>query len=462
MWPSAQSSYEAIEGLEIPKFSLWNGAMMPIVTSRRTKAVALLGAVALGAAACSGGGGSAGASSEEQTEFTYWSNWNEGEAQQAVMAQAIEDFTAETGIEVNVQWQGRDNVQRLVPALNTNEVPDLVDQSYVNTYGSLVSTGQVQGLSTAWSADVDGETLADIVPSQYLEYIDIQLDDGEYWMVPYLLTSDAIWYDAGAHPDLVDNPPQSWEQFIDLLDELKAEGHTPIALDGDIPGYNVYWFKTILLRELGPGALYDLASDETGASWDDPAVLEAAQKVQELVEGDYFIDGYQASQFPQQQQQWASGNASLLFMGSWAPAETTPYANEDFEYSSFPFPAGTHDSARVDFTGFVVPGTAENGEAAQQFAAFFLQEEYQEMLGQEAGLLPVRQDVEVNPMLDTVMERLMSAEAFHQQNDGVAFPGYNDTVFWAINDDLVLGNITAEEFVEEAKEATISYWEDQG
>ncbi|MGC0145058.1 ABC transporter substrate-binding protein [Pseudactinotalea sp. Z1732] len=427
--------------------------------SRRVAVVGALGAVALVLAACSGS--SADGEDGESTEFTYWSTWNEGEAQQEVMAQAIEDFTEETGIEVNVQWQGRDNVQRLVPALNTAEVPDLVDQSYVNTYGSVVSAGQVQGLSTAWNADINGETLADIVPSQYLEYIDIQLDDGEYWMVPYQLTSDAIWFDAAAHPDLVDNAPQSWDEFIDLLDDLQADGHTPIALDGDIPGYNVYWFKTLLLRELGPGALYELASDETGAAWDDPAVLEAAQRVQELVEGGYFIDGFQGSQFPEQQQQWASGNAALLFMGSWAAAETTPYAADGFEYSSFPFPAGTHDSARVDFTGFVVPATADNGEAAQEFAAFFLQEEYQTMLGEGAGLLPVRQDVDVNPVLDTVMERLSTAESFHQQNDGVAFPGYNDTVFWAINDDLVLGNLTAEEFVEEAKEATISYWEDQ-
>ncbi|MGC0273316.1 ABC transporter substrate-binding protein [Pseudactinotalea sp. Z1739] len=427
--------------------------------SRRGAVVGALGAVALGLAACSGT--SADEGNAEATEFTYWSAWNEGEVQQEVMAQAIEDFTAETGIEVNVQWQGRDNVQRLVPALNTNEVPDLVDQSYVNTYGSLVAAGQVQGLSTAWNADIEGQTLADIVPAQYLEYIDIELDDGEYWMVPYQLTSDAIWFDAATHPDLVDNTPQSWEEFVALLDDLQADGHTPIALDGDIPGYNVYWFKTLLLRELGPGALYELASDETGAAWDDPAVLEAAQKVQQLVDGDYFIDGFQGSQFPEQQQQWASGNAALLFMGSWAAAETEPYAADGFEYSSFPFPPGTHDSARVDFTGFVVPSTADHAEAAQEFAAFFLREEYQTMLGEGAGLLPVRQDVDVNPVLDTVMERLATADSFHQQNDGVAFPGYNDTVFWAINDDLVLGNLTAEEFVEEAKEATISYWEDQ-
>src|SRR5699024_7853178 len=69
----------------------------------RTALAAGVTAAAMTLAACSG----PGSGDEPSEEFTYWSMWKEGEPQQKVMAQAIEDFEAETGITVDVQWQGR-------------------------------------------------------------------------------------------------------------------------------------------------------------------------------------------------------------------------------------------------------------------------------------------------------------------------------------------------------------------
>src|SRR5699024_580842 len=209
----------------------------------RTALVAGVTAAAMTLAACSGPGAGDDGPSEE---FTYWSMWKEGEPQQKVMAQAIEDFEAETGITVEVQWQGRNNVQRTVPTLSTHTGPDLVDSSYVKLYPALVATQQALGLDQAWQAEVeDGKTVSDLIPQSYLDSIDIMNDDGQPWMVPYNLTSDAIWFNEAEYPEIAKNPPQTWAEFIDLLDELKQDGVAPIAIDGDIPGYNAYWFTTI-------------------------------------------------------------------------------------------------------------------------------------------------------------------------------------------------------------------------
>ncbi|MPV38149.1 extracellular solute-binding protein [Georgenia subflava] len=435
---------------------------MHIRPGRRAAALAAIGAASLVLAACSDSGADSG-SGEESTEFTYWSMWKEGEPMQVVMAQAIEDFEAETGITVDAQWQGRDNVQRTVPTLSTRTGPDLVDGSYVKLFPAIVASGQALGLDEAWTAESEGGTLEEVVPARYLETIDIELEDGQPWMVPYTITSDAVWFDAASHPDLVESPPQTWDDFIGLLDSLEADGQTPIALDGDIPGYNAYWFTTLLLRNSGPGSLHAIAADETGESWKDPAVLDAAEKVQQLVDGGYFVDGYDASKFPTHQQEWAAGDAALLFMGTWAPMETQTYASEGFDFASMPFPltSGDHNSARADFNGFVVPRNADNADAAQKFAAFYLQEKYQ-ALAAEGGQLPVREDVEPPAEQAGVWAHLQEADSFHQQNDGVAFPGYNDKVFWAINDELVLGKIDAQEFVDKMAAATAEYWAEQG
>lgn len=399
---------------------------------------------------------------EASTEFTYWSMWKEGEPMQEVLNTAITDFEAESDITVNVQWQGRDNIKRIVPTLSTPTVPDLVDSSYVKLYPSIVASGQAKGLEDAWDTDVDGKPLTDVIPARYLETIDITNDDDQPWMVPYTLTSDAIWFNATTHPELKENPPTTWDEFITLLDDMKANGEAPIALDADIPGYGAYWFYTALMRNSGPGSLFEIASDETGEGWKDPMVLDAAEKVQQLVDGGYFISGYDASKFPSEQQKWASDEAALLFMGTWAPIETKPYASPDFEYASFPFPktSGDHYSARTDFAGFAVPASAKHADAAEKFAAFVLREKYQ-ALASEAGQLPIRDDLTPPAVQEAVFAHLQEADGFHQQNDGVAFPEYQQNVFDLNNDNLILGKTNAQEFVDAMAQGTKDYWEAQ-
>jgi raffinose/stachyose/melibiose transport system substrate-binding protein len=421
---------------------------------RKVSAVALIGAVALTAAGCS----SASGGSSDSGEFTYWAMWKEGEAQQKVVAQAIADFEKETGIEVNVQWQGRDNLKKTVPTLNTNKVPDLVDGSFAKTAPVLAETGQAKPLTEAYAADVDGEKASSLIPEAYLED-DVLTVEGEDapWMLPYSLTSDAVWFNKAAHPELVENAPKNWDDFLATMDEMKAAGETPIAIDGDVAGYNAYWYTSAMVGLAGPGSLREMAADKTGKAWDDPKALEAAQMIEELVEGDYFVDGYNASKWPAQQQVWADDKAVMLFNGTWIPTETGPYAADGFEYSSFPFPS-LGDTARADFVGFAVPARAKNAENAQKFAAFFLNKKYQDALGSDAKIIPIRTDATVSEEMSTVKEALDAADSYYMQNDGISFPGYTEKLLWPALSDLVLGKTDAKTFVETMKTGQVDYW----
>src|SRR5690625_7500918 len=73
---------------------------MMTTTARRRRSALVLPVLAVGAlelAGCSGGeDGDGGA-------VTYWSQWEQGEPQAEILQEAIDDFTAETGIEVEVE-----------------------------------------------------------------------------------------------------------------------------------------------------------------------------------------------------------------------------------------------------------------------------------------------------------------------------------------------------------------------
>lgn len=406
-----------------------------------------------------------GASSQpDKTTLTYWSIWSKGEPIQLVFEDAIADFEKETGVDVKVQWQGRANADKLIAALKTNNVPDLVDGDYAKLAPILGVNGEnALPLTDAYATVIDGKPVSEWIPDKYLENNGIRNADGEPWILPTRVNSDAIFFNATEHPELVDSAPETWDEFIEVLDELKADGNVPLALDGDIAAYNATWFNTLLMRNLGSESLKDLASDETGESWDDPLVLDAASKVQELVDGEYIIPGYDASKWPAQQQQWANNEAALMFMGSWLPTESASYAAPDFEYSSFPFPITEegHASQRADVGGFAVPSKADNTDAAQELAAYLIRKTYQDAFGTDAKVIPIREDAEVSAEVISIRQALNETEVVHQQNGGVSYPGYNETVLWPLIDALTLGKISAEEFVSQAKQDQIAYWNEQ-
>lgn len=429
---------------------------------------ALLSGALLALAACSGGDSAApaepGETPEKPESISYWSMWKEGETQQKVLADAVKEWEEETGITVNVEWQGRGVVQKLTPALNTNKVPDLVDAAYNKIAPVLVSTGQAGSMQAAYDTEIDGKKVSELIPEKYISgTTKLRLDDDTPWMMPYSLSSEAMWFDATKYPDWESAPPQTWDEFMTVLDELKADKEVaPIAIDGDIGGYNAAWFSSLMIGENGPGSMDELITSEDGSAWDNPEVTEIADRVANLAQGGYFIEGYNASKWPAQQQAWGAGKGALLFSGSWIPAETSTYVAEGFEYGSFPLPTNSDESyARAEFVGYVTPAKAKNSVWAGDLAAHMMSKSVQDAYGTEAMSLPVREDAEVSPELQGVVDHLQNADDVYPAFDGAIYPGYTDKVLFPISNELVLGKISGEEFVAEMKDATVNYWEQQ-
>ena len=163
---------------------------------------------ALALSACGGGTDKAGEAGAEGGTLSYWSMWKVGEPQQLVIEKAIADFEEETGATVKVQWQGRSNVQKLVPALNTNNVPDIVDGPYAKLAPVLGNTGEALPLDVAYASEVEGTKVSDLIPEKYLKVSNISDKDGKPWMLPYSLSSDGIWYDAAKHPESKHSNPE--------------------------------------------------------------------------------------------------------------------------------------------------------------------------------------------------------------------------------------------------------------
>lgn len=428
---------------------------------RRASVTALGLTVTLGLTLSACGSDDAGGAAAD--EFTYWSMWQENEPQGKVLAEAIEMFEQDTGITVNVEWQGRDNITKLLAALRTDDVPDLVDQQYFTINNAIVGNDQFTDLAGVYDREIpdEGQTVRDALGDKYDMFT--TTEDGAQFLVPYEVIGYSVWYNAQAMPDVAESPPATWDDFAALLAESKAAGRSPIALDGDIAGYAEYWTATALVRALGTGGFHELVSDEEAGGWDTPEVREALTAIGELAEQEYFIPGYDSSKFPAIQTKWAEGEADFLFMGSWAPTETGEFAAPEFEYRSFNFPTfGGDDSLPASVIGFAIPKPADQSEAAEEFIAYFLNKDRLSKISTDADNLTPRSDIDVPEQLADVNE-LLQTKTLSKITDGVIgdFSDFDTKVFQPLNLELMTGKISADEFIDQITTAQQDYWANQ-
>ncbi|RPK85563.1 Bacterial extracellular solute-binding protein [Streptomyces sp. ADI97-07] len=432
---------------------------------RRTAAMGLAGALALGLAAC--GGPTGGASTGDGRELTYWSMWKEGEPQQKALSAAIEDFTAETGIEVDVQWQGRDVLKKLQPTLHGVPAADLVDRSLPQVKSMMVSTGTAADLTGVLKEPIPGEpgrTVGDVVPAKYLE---LGRAEGKQVVLPYAIVANGLWYDGASFPGLREKPPKDWDAFRATLAAEKKAGRAPLALDADIPDYGAYWYSNFVVGAMGPGSLHEAAADRTGTVWKQPGYVRAAERVAALAEDGYFADGYDASKFPAIQQKWATGKAGFLLMGSWIAGETKPYAASGFDFRMLPFPtdgapgAGTPVEAAT--FGWVVPAKARQSEAARRFIAFLYGKKQMQAYADQAQGIVAREDIETAPAMADVARALKESTPY-PTFDGVDmdFAEWWTKTFHPLSTKLVTGKISAADFSEQLAAQSADFWKRAG
>lgn len=430
--------------------------------SRRTVLTAALAAsVGLTASACGSGSSSATGGGDS---FTYWSMWKQDEPQAKVLRAAITQFTKDTGIEVSVQWKGRQVVQQLAPTLNTANVPaDLVDSSDRFAYAQLQATGQALDLTPALDLAIPGEsgnTVGSVVPPRYR---DLNTADGTLWQIPYEVLTTQIWYDGNALPDVAAAPPATWAEFTELLaSRKKARGDGPLALDGDIPDYAAYWTYFAVLRGLGPGAFGKAALDRSGTAFEADGFVDALRHIEKLIDAGDFTSGYNGSKWPAVQQKWAKGKSDFLLLGTFAPSETAEFTSSDFGYRSFTFPAfsaGGEVAQDISLIGFSIPKKAKNSTAAQKFIAYFLAKRHLKGISDQAKNITPRADIAAPAELADAQKALASGTAV-KTLDGVKETAaeWYTKVFLPLNTSFISGKLSAAEFAGKLRSASATYW----
>lgn len=227
-------------------------------------------------------------------------------------------------------------------------------------------------------------------------------DNGRIYGVPYSgLAGVFFWYRKDVFQKLGLHPPSTWEEFLEVGEQLKRNGIIPIALANKNKWPGSFFYMYLVDRIGGPSLFGDVIGQKNGRLFTDPSFIEAGRMVQDLVRRDFFPTGFNRAE--DEPGNWnsliISGKAGMYLMGSWflsALKKLPPEHINQFDF--FPFPTvegGKGDAA--DLIGS--PGQdylsifAKKGE--QQEAKRFLieaisNEQYFEEIAKQGFVPPVK------------------------------------------------------------------------
>jgi len=403
---------------------------------------------------------------KEGIALVFWSCWNSGEPHADAFQSLAEGFEKETGIEVDVIFNGRENPTKAVTALSAGTEIDLIDADAFIVAGSLMVEGMGYPLDDLLDKDAWGEPGRPFRDIFFPGALDLYEFEGRTYLIPHTLITIAFWYDKRDFSAAgIEQPPTTWNELLDACEKIEATGIAPLTHDAHdmLAGF---WYYHLIERMEGPGYLLSAAEDKTGEMWSEPAFLKAALKERELWDRGYIIEGAEAFAWPQAQMTLAEGAAAMMLHGSWLPNELKASVDPEFEWGGFSFPAveggaGKNTDIEAFMMTFMVLKDAPHPREAFDFIRYCLSKENQEFWVETTMNGVPREDVGWPDEISDAGDMFGNATALFQGFDGLPFhhAEYYAMVLAPNHLDMWVGKITPEEFIAKMKADTIAYWE---
>ncbi|MCP4285730.1 MAG: extracellular solute-binding protein, partial [Gammaproteobacteria bacterium] len=279
-----------------------------------------------------------GVSAADPVTLVYWSYWNEPETQAQVMKSWMKAFMKRNPhITIEAVWNGRKNGPLARSALNVGTQIDLINSDATILLGGLVQEGAAYPLNdflTQKALDQDLPISDLFLPG----VLDLCTQGDRVYLWPYRYNPILFWYNKDIFEEAGVEAPKTWEEFLAVNDAILKTGYAPIALEGDIGGYQAMYFVYLVSRARAPGFLRTSVTDKTGESWRDPVYLDTARKIRALWDRGYIPAESVGNLWPAGQQTLAFGEAAMELCGAWLPIELAGATGEGFRWGAFNFP----------------------------------------------------------------------------------------------------------------------------
>src|SRR5699024_9202163 len=251
----------------------------------------------IGLSACDGeepnvdGEGNDDASANAENTILIWdiSTGNEKE----LVKQEVEDFNSKhDDVQAKVEFFQNDPYkQKLQIAMGADESPDIFYNWGGGVLESYTSSDKVYELTEDLEEKSEWK-------DKYLDSVmgPVTFDDEIYGIPNTKVQPAAFNYNKEVFEEYDLEVPETWTEFIDVVEVLKENDVIPIALaEKDVwPGLMYLEYFT---DRIGGPEVFQNVVDGKKEAWSDPAIIKANEMIQELVEMDAFQDGFQSVEY---------------------------------------------------------------------------------------------------------------------------------------------------------------------
>ena len=395
---------------------------------KRTRLLAAVGAVAVGAlalAGCSGGSGGG-----DDNTLKLWHYEGADSAMGKAWAEAITVFEEETGAKVEFEEKSFEQIQKTASqVLDTDAAPDLMEFNKGNaTAGFLASTGLITDIDDA----VDEYGWADkLAPSLQTtaKYSEDGVMGGDTWYgIPHYGEFVGVYYNLDAFAEAGLEVPTTYDEFVAVLDAFVAKGITPLAEAGAEYPLGQLWYQ-LALSQGDRSFVDDYQLYKEPVDWQGPEVTYASDTLLDYVDKGYIASDVSSVKAEDAGVSWINGTAPIFVSGSWWYGRFVSEAT-DFEWTMAAFP-GSDLSLGSSGNLWVVPENAANKDLAYKFIDITMRPEIQAIIGNNGGLPVAAEPADItdpkSQELIGVFNQILDADGLSFYPDSPA-PGFYDVI----------------------------------
>ncbi|NUK30232.1 extracellular solute-binding protein [Parageobacillus sp. VR-IP] len=329
--------------------------------------------------------------SGKKVTITFMHLWPAGSSKQQnmIVNEIIKEFEKQNP-NVTVKQEVLENEQyknKLKILASSNELPDVG-----MTWAAGFLEPYVKGNLFAPLDDILNSGLKDKFVSGTTEAYAV---NNKTYALPLELNITPIYYNKKIFSKYHLEPPQTYEDFKNIVQTLVKNGVAPIALGNKDRWTGSLWYMYLADRIGGADTLKNAINRK--GSFEDPSLIKAAEEVQKLVKMKAFIKGFNGLSNDEAKSEFMNEKAAMYLMGTWELPNFTTNDEVPKEFRDkvgfFKFPVV--DGGKGDVNSWVGgPGVglfvSENSKVkkeAKEFVKFFI-EKWGEQSVTKAGVIP--------------------------------------------------------------------------
>jgi alpha-glucoside transport system substrate-binding protein len=372
-----------------------------------TVLAALAAVLAFAAAGCGGddGGGGAEGSEDVSGSISTMAIWA-GEEQESF--QAVIDGFEEKFPNVNVKYtSGGDNLAPLLStAVEGGNPPDIAAIGQPGLMADFAQQNAIKPMDDLRDKIVDafGEDVANAGA----------VDGTQYGLMYKGANKSTVWYNVATFEEAGVEAPETWDDFVQARDTVKAAGITPFSVGVDVGWPITDLFENIYIRSAGPEKYDQLAKHEI--PWTDQSVKDALTLMQDIVgQSDNIAGGTEGALQTEMPDSVAKvfrddPQASMVVLGDFAPGQTETTLEPETGFNVFTFPS-IEDSGPSVVGGGDLFVKFKDSPAADAFLEYLTTTEAAEIWAKRGGFSSPHKDLDVDVYPDEITKTTAGALA---------------------------------------------------